>query len=58
MAEKLQTQTIRLTDEQLKKLDQVAKEVYREASRNRAVQLLIEDKWKEQESDANTKAVE
>lgn len=48
--EKLVTQTIRLTEEQVRQLDEVAEKKFRGSSRNKAIMYLIEDAWKEEGS--------
>jgi len=44
-------QTIRMSEEELKMLDEVATKKYRTISRAQAIRLMIEDKWKEIKND-------
>jgi predicted DNA-binding protein len=40
-------QTVRMKEEDQKRLDEIAEKVYRTKSRSAAIRLLIEDSWKE-----------
>lgn len=51
--EKLSNLTIRLTGEQVEKLNEVAEKRFRGASKNKVMVFLIEDAWKEETENAN-----
>jgi predicted DNA-binding protein len=40
-------QTVRMKEEDQKRLDEIADKIYRTKSRSAAIRLLIEDRWKE-----------
>lgn len=45
---------VRLNEEQLKKLDEIAKEKYRGVSRSKAVAWMIEDEWERGQKDKDS----
>ena len=46
-------QTVRLSEEDLKRLDEIGGREYRTKSRAQTIRLMIEDRWKEMKNEQN-----